>query len=406
MKGKSVFIVMSIVFASTQIFAANGDLIVDGKFSIGTTSPTSSLNIGDLIAGATIPAAGSKVQINDTPNINTTGFWPTFHLVSQPTVTGDSAATNVGSVAEVDIPATANNYYSTIGMRGETNMLGTGTLTQQIGSAGLVTNRSTGIVTQQIGKYGFASNLGGGTVTTQYGSFQAVANNYGVVGTQYGAYGRARNNSTGGVGTSYAGFFEATNNNTTGSITTAYGVYTQLINLLAGGSIGTGYGVYVGNVQATSKWSLYASDATAPSYFAGNVGIGTTTPAYALDVQGQVASNGVALTSDAKFKKNVLSISAPLEKILQLNGVSYEWKIDEFKEKNFPEGRHFGVIAQEAEKVLPETVVTDAKGDKSVAYTEIIPVLIEAIKEQQKTIQNQANKLAELESAINRLSGR
>jgi hypothetical protein len=119
----------------------------------------------------------------------------------------------------------------------------------------------------------------------------------------------------------------------------------------------------------------------------GNVGIGTTAPTQKLDVSGTIASNGVALTSDARFKKNLLPIATPLDKVLGLNGHSYEWKTDEYKEKNFPNGRHYGVIAQEIEKVLPEVVNTDAKGEKSVAYTEIIPVLIEAIKEQQKEIE-------------------
>jgi hypothetical protein len=132
----------------------------------------------------------------------------------------------------------------------------------------------------------------------------------------------------------------------------------------------------------------------------GGVGIGTTDPAYKLDVQGQVASNGVVLTSDAKFKRNLLNITSPLDKVLNLNGLSYEWKTDEYKEKNFPDGRHFGVIAQEIEKVLPEVVITDVKGEKSVAYTEIIPVLIEAIKEQQKIIAKQQEEMKEIRSLI------
>jgi len=70
-----------------------------------------------------------------------------------------------------------------------------------------------------------------------------------------------------------------------------------------------------------------------------------------------------------------------------LNGLSYEWKTEEYMDRGFQEGRHYGVIAQEIEKVLPEIVNTAPDGTKSVAYTEIIPVLIEAIKEQQKEIE-------------------
>lgn len=46
------------------------------------------------------------------------------------------------------------------------------------------------------------------------------------------------------------------------------------------------------------------------------------------------------------------------------------------KNGRFPEGKHYGVIAQEIEKVLPELVKEGAEGDKAVAYTELIPVLM------------------------------
>ncbi len=76
-----------------------------------------------------------------------------------------------------------------------------------------------------------------------------------------------------------------------------------------------------------------------------------------------------------------------MTKVLSMEGVTFNWRRDEFKENNFPEGRHYGVIAQEMEKVLPDVVLTAPDGSKSVAYMEIIPVLIEAIKEQQKEIE-------------------
>jgi hypothetical protein len=128
----------------------------------------------------------------------------------------------------------------------------------------------------------------------------------------------------------------------------------------------------------------------------GNVGIGTPSPGYLLDVAGQARINGTVYTSDIKFKKQISTLTDSLNKILELNGVSYEWKTDEFKDKRFPEGRHYGVIAQEIEKVLPEVVNTAPDGTKAVAYTEIIPVLIEAIKEQQKEIDELKKQLSHL----------
>src|SRR5205085_1425583 len=65
-------------------------------------------------------------------------------------------------------------------------------------------------------------------------------------------------------------------------------------------------------------------------------------------------------------------------------GVRYDWKQSEFPDYNFPEGKQIGFIAQEVEKVLPELVNTDANGYKSVAYANVAPVLVEAVKTQQK----------------------
>ena len=89
-------------------------------------------------------------------------------------------------------------------------------------------------------------------------------------------------------------------------------------------------------------------------------------------------------------------LSDPLRKILSLHGKSYEWKRDEFARESFPEGRVTGVIAQEIEKVLPEMVGTRQDGYKGVAYEEIVPVLIEAVKEQQKIIDKQRKEIHEI----------
>lgn len=107
---------------------------------------------------------------------------------------------------------------------------------------------------------------------------------------------------------------------------------------------------------------------------------------YALYVNGSGYATGTFQSSDVKYKKNISSIDSPLDKILSLKGVSYEWKTEEYKDKGFSEGENYGVIAQEVEKVLPEIVREGKVSGKAVSYTQIIPVLIEAIKEQQKTI--------------------
>ncbi len=112
-------------------------------------------------------------------------------------------------------------------------------------------------------------------------------------------------------------------------------------------------------------------------------------------------------SSDKRLKKAVEPLSRPLEKISSLHGVSYEWV-----KENMPEGKHLGVIAQDVEKVFPEIVSTGLEGMKSVNYTALIAPMIEAIKEQQKQIEAQANqmemqnqKIENLEAQLSLLHG-
>ena len=80
--------------------------------------------------------------------------------------------------------------------------------------------------------------------------------------------------------------------------------------------------------------------------------------------------------SDIRLKDNIEVIENALEKVTQLNGVTFTRNDHDDKTK-----RHAGVIAQEVEKVLPEVVSNDSRGIKNVAYGNIICLLIEAIKE-------------------------
>jgi hypothetical protein len=82
--------------------------------------------------------------------------------------------------------------------------------------------------------------------------------------------------------------------------------------------------------------------------------------------------------SDIKFKENIISINNPRDKVNKLRGVNYNWKDN----GNFA----MGVIAQEVEEVLPEVVSTDCNGNKSVSYSNMVGLLIEAIKDQQQQI--------------------
>jgi hypothetical protein len=100
------------------------------------------------------------------------------------------------------------------------------------------------------------------------------------------------------------------------------------------------------------------------------------------------------LTSDRRFKQNFEAVRG-LEIINNLRGVSYTWRQDDFPERNFDNSTHQGFIAQEVEKVLPRVVSTGLDGYKSINYNEIIPSLVEGMKEQTILIEEQRKQLEE-----------
>jgi len=104
------------------------------------------------------------------------------------------------------------------------------------------------------------------------------------------------------------------------------------------------------------------------------------------------STNGTIQTSDRRLKTNINPLTYGLKQILSLDPVSYNWKSD-------PNGgRKVGLIAQDAKKVVPEVVVGDeTKENLGVNYAELVPVLINAIKEQQKQIEELKAKVAILE---------
>ena len=104
-----------------------------------------------------------------------------------------------------------------------------------------------------------------------------------------------------------------------------------------------------------------------------------------------------------RLKKEIDPIENALEKIQALEGVSFQWRQDEFPDRWFAQGRQLGLIAQEVEKVLPELVKTDAKGYKSVEYIQLIPVLLEGMKEQQRRLEEQQREINTLKESLKRL---
>ena len=97
------------------------------------------------------------------------------------------------------------------------------------------------------------------------------------------------------------------------------------------------------------------------------------------------------------MKQALQPLPDALGRLMAIRGVSFEWDREAFPEIPFPPGRQVGVIGQEVAKVLPEVVEADAEGYLSVQYASLIPLLIEAIKEQQGQLEAQETRLEQLQ---------
>ncbi|MBL4709171.1 MAG: tail fiber domain-containing protein [Flavobacteriales bacterium] len=132
----------------------------------------------------------------------------------------------------------------------------------------------------------------------------------------------------------------------------------------------------------------------------GNVGIGEATPAYKLEVAGDInalggsiRSNGGILISDKRYKTNIIPLAEVLPQLMKLQGVYHNWDSVSFPKMNFSSERTIGIIAQDIQKVFPELVSEGPDGYLGVEYAKFTAVLLQAIKEQQYLIdqQNQNN---------------
>ncbi len=140
----------------------------------------------------------------------------------------------------------------------------------------------------------------------------------------------------------------------------------------------------------------YPINITGDAIIAGNVGINTTNPEYELQVGNSgdgtsAISNNWNVFSSRRWKTNITPIENALDKVMKLKGVYFDWKSS---------GKHdIGMIAEEVGEVIPEVVDYDENGidANSLDYSRLVAVLIEAIKEQQKEIEELKIKVNELQ---------
>ncbi len=118
-----------------------------------------------------------------------------------------------------------------------------------------------------------------------------------------------------------------------------------------------------------------------------------------------------ATLSDASIKTNVQDLSASLQTILALRGVSFDWNHSVNQEIQLDSTNHIGFIAQEVQSIEPRLTFTGDNNLLHVDYNKVVPVLVEAIQEQNAIISHQDsminelnNRLSNLENCINSLN--
>jgi uncharacterized small protein (DUF1192 family) len=118
------------------------------------------------------------------------------------------------------------------------------------------------------------------------------------------------------------------------------------------------------------------------------------------EIEKEVLNDSVYLDvfagSDQAFKENIHPLQHPLEKIMQLEGVTYNYK----PETGLETDNRPGFIAQNVEKVVPIAVAEDENGMKYVNYSSLAPILVESVKELSKKVEAQERMIEELKAEL------
>ena len=336
---------------TTRITVLNSD----GNVGIGTTSPAQKLDINGYVA------LESKLAFQ--------GYDSWLRLNQASAFTSGTHTPSNFNAAGITVGA----YY---------NHPGAGNLHTE-GNVGIGANTSPNklYVVDNTAGYAVSVNQSSG-----HGIFSSGVNGYGVYGQStntVGVYGY----SSGHAGV--YGISATANYGVYGQSAGTYGVYGRSLSASYGGVLGyDAAGTYYGILGHANGYSFYGNG---PSYLGGNVGIGVgPSGTYKLHVNGKIKTNAINEVSDIRLKKNIQNMDKILDQLIQLQGVTYNWKsweelvaigIDSVKSPGHDK-TEMGFIAQEVEKVFPLLVDTDEEGFKSIQYSKLVALLTEALKEE------------------------
>ncbi len=257
------------------------------------------------------------------------------------------------------------------------------------------------------GVYGTGTTVGvSGNSTSGAGVIGVSSGNDGVNGTStsgYGVHGQSASNEA-----VYGQNTSTLNDGCVGCPTAGVIGYSPSggSSGVYGNNVGGGYGVFGNGGTGVYGYGVVGVEGSGTTY--GVVGKGTTYGVYCVGPGAYIGS--WSDVSDIRLKRDVTTLADALDKVMQLRGVNFYWRREEFPEKPFDPGPQIGFIAQEVEQVVPEVVSTGADGFKTLDYSKFTPLLTEAIKAQQAIIEAQRaeldrvnERLARLESELQQL---
>jgi hypothetical protein len=110
--------------------------------------------------------------------------------------------------------------------------------------------------------------------------------------------------------------------------------------------------------------------------------------------------------SDQVLKTNVLPLTNSLEKVLAMNGISYNWNYSTYPEMNLDSNNHVGFIAQEINQIDARLTYLDANDLMHVEYDKVVPVLAESIQELNEIIEEKDSTITNQQTQISDLNTR
>ena len=254
---------------------------------------------------------------------------------------------------------------------------------------------TTGMYNVSIGHSSLTANTTA-EYNTAVGTTSLNKNTTGSYNSAFGSF-SLYDNTTGAYNSAIG--FLSLQNNTTGQFNTALGNNT-LYNITTGSSnTSIGYSTSASSSAAINQTVIgFQADGQADNSVV--LGNSNVTAVYMAEdsgatiYAGNATFNGdVVIQSDARLKSNIVSLGSTLPKILQIDGKSYAMK---GKQK-------IGVLAQDIQEVFPELVTEDDNEMLAVNYQGLVPVLINALKEQQSEIETYRDEVSELKEMVQKL---